>query len=340
MSPRSREARSGSDRSQAGFVAALVLSLMAMIPCASAHPHGEQWALANEYPATSLPGEGDAYFARLVANKTRGRISIVAMPDAKLGYKSREQLAAVAQGRIAMADTFGGALGDEHPIFALASLPFVVDDAAQARALFDAARPAYEAAFARHNQKLLFATPWPPSGLWAKTAVTDSEAVAALRIRTYDRTGTELFSRLGAKASVVSFADLPAKLASGEIDAVLSSGDGGAGRKLWEHLPRFTEIGYAMPLSFTTVNADRWNALDAETRRALGEAAAETEARQWQALDARRSQNYARMRENGMTIATEISPQLRARLREAAKTAVEAWALEAGPEGRALLERR
>ena len=93
-----------------------------------AHDHGEQWTLANEYPANSLSGEGDAYFARLVAQKSQGKLSIVAMPDAKLGYKSREQLRAVADGRLAMADSFGGALGDEHPLFGLASLPFVAAD--------------------------------------------------------------------------------------------------------------------------------------------------------------------------------------------------------------------
>ena len=307
---------------------------------AQAHQHGEQWALANEYPATSLPGEGDAHFAKLVANKTQDRLSIVPMPDAKLGFKSRDQLKAVAEGKVPMANSFGGALGDEHPIFGLASLPFVVADVAQARALFEAARSTYEAAFARHNQKLLFTTPWPPSGLWTKASADTVAAVARLRIRTYDRTGTELFNRLGATASVVSFADLPAKLAAGEIDAVLSSGDGGAGRKLWEHLPRFTEINYAIPLSFTTVNLDKWKALDAETRRAVEEAAAETEVRQWKALDGRLAQNYARMRENAMTIATEVTPELRARLREAGRIAVEEWTAKAGEEGRKILERR
>jgi TRAP-type C4-dicarboxylate transport system substrate-binding protein len=322
------------------FSAVLLASIMALMPPASAHPHGEQWALANEYPATSLPGEGDAFFAKLVADKTHGRLSIVAMPDAKLGYKSREQLKAVAEGKIAMADSFGGALGDEHAIFGLASLPFVVADATQARTLYEAARSAYEAAFARHNQKLLFSTPWPPSGVWSKGPAADSAGVAKLNIRTYDKTGTDLFNRLGAKASVVSFSDLPPKLASGEIDAVLSSGDGGAGRKLWEHLPRFTAINYAIPLSFTTVNLDRWKALDADTRAAVQQAAVETEARQWKALEGRLAENYARMRANGMTIATDIPPELRARLRDAAATATEAWAMRAGREGRALLEGR
>ena len=74
------------------------------------------------------------------------KLSVVTMPDAKLGYKSREQLKAVAEGKVAMANTFGGAIGDEHPIFGLSSLPFVAGDIAQARRLYDSARPAYEAA--------------------------------------------------------------------------------------------------------------------------------------------------------------------------------------------------
>lgn len=326
-------------RSRGTSPALLMAAALAIVSAweALADPLPEQWTLANEYPATSLPGEGDADFSRRVAERSRGRLSIVAIADAKAGYKSREQLKAVAEGKVAMADTFGGAIGGDEAIFALASLPFVVGDIAQARSLYEAARPAYERAFARHNQKLLYATPWPASGLWTKAPVDSVEALAKLRIRAYDRTGEDLFSRLGAKASVVSFADLAPKLASGEIDAVLSSGDGGAARKLWEQLPRFTEINYAIPLSFTTVNLDRWNSLDAETRGAVAGAAAETEARQWKALEGRLEQNYKRMREQGMTIDTSVPRALRERMREAARETVDAWAATAGPEGEALV---
>ena len=112
---------------------------------------------------------------------------------------------------------------------------------------------------------------------------------------------------------------------------------GGAARKLWEQLPRFTEINYAIPLSFTTVNLDKWSSLDADTRGALAEAAAETEARQWQALEGRLEQNYKRMREQGMTIDTSVPRALRERMREAARATVEAWAATVGPEGEALV---
>jgi TRAP-type C4-dicarboxylate transport system substrate-binding protein len=277
----------------------------------------EPWSLANEYPASSLPGEGDALFCRLVAERTRGRLAIRAVADGGLGYKSRDQLLAVAEGRIAMADTFSGALGEVEAVFALSALPFTVSGVGEARALYDAMRPAYEAAFARHRQRLLFATPWPPSGLWTRVPVESPKDIAALKVRTYDETGARIFRGLGAQASVVSFAELAPRIAAGDIDAVLSSGDGGAGRALWDHFPRFTAIAYAMPLSFVTLNIDRCNELDDAMRDAVESAARETEARQWRALEGRIGENYARMREHGVTIA-EISGALRERLRETA----------------------
>lgn len=313
----------------------------ALVPiCAVAHEHGEQWTLVNEYPATSLPGEGDEFFAKQVADLTEGRISVVTMPDARMGYKSSEQLAAVEQGKVAMADTLGPAMGNAEALFLLSSLPFAASGIAGARALYDAARPAYEAAFARHRQKLLYASPWPPSGLWTQGPADTLPAIAALRIRTYDTTSAYLFSRLGAHPLMVSYADLGPKLASGEVNAVLSSGDGGAARSFWDHLPRFTQLDYAIPLSFTTVNLDRWGSLDEKERASLLEAARRTEAKVWKAVEARVEENYARMRSHGVTIDTQVSPALAARLRAEAALALRQWADAAGPEAREILERR
>jgi TRAP-type transport system periplasmic protein len=315
----------------------LVVLLSAAWLCASAPAAAVSWVLADEYPATSLPGEGDVFFAEAVADHAAGKLVIEPQPDAKSGFKSREQLKAVAEGKIAMANNFAAALGDENPFFLLSSLPFLAANAAEARRLYDLAKPQYEAILKRYNQRLLFATPWPASGIWARNPVDTPAAVARLKIRTYDKTGTELMAALGATASVVSFTDMPAKLKAGELDAVLSSGDGGAGRKLWEYLPAFTEINYAMPLSLATVNLDAWNMLDAAAQKAVLDAAAETEARQWQALGGRVAQNYERMRANGMSITQTVAAALAARFRESAQAVIADWEAKSGAEGREVL---
>lgn len=295
-------------------------------------------ALVNEYPATSFPGEGDSAFATRVAALTSGHVEIRPVFDAKSGLKSADQLTAARDGNVELADTFAGALSAHDPFFLLSSLPFVTRGEDDAKRLYDLARPQYEAVLLRFNQKLLFATPWPPSGIWAKRTIATPADVAALKIRTYDATSSEVFTRLGASASNVSFADLPQKLRSGEIDAALTSGDGGVGRKLWDHFDHFTAIEYAIPLSLVTINLDAWKSLDADTQSALTKAAAETEAQQWERAKRRVAENYARMRENKMTIATDVPVALRDKFHEAATATIDAWVAKT-ESGKAVLER-
>jgi TRAP-type C4-dicarboxylate transport system substrate-binding protein len=294
--------------------------------------------LANEYPATSLPGEGDTTFATRIAALTSGRVEIRTVFDAKSGFKSADQLIAVRDGKVDLADSFAGALGVHDAFFLLSSLPFLTTGEGDAKRLYDLARPQYETALARFNQKLLFATPWPPSGIWAKLSMASPMDLTGLKLRTYDATSTEVFTRVGAVPANISFADLIPKLKSGDIDAVLSSGDGGAGRKLWEYLDHFTAIEYAIPLSLVTINLDTWKSLDAETQSAFTAAATETEASQWERAKRRVEENYARMRANKMTIVTDVSPALRTKLNEASAEAIGAWTGRTEP-GKAVLER-
>ncbi len=291
--------------------------------------------MANEYPANSMPGEGDQFFATKVEEKTGGAVKIKTHFDASKG-KSREIFLAVGEGRLALGNPFAGALGDIEPFFLLPSLPFAAVSADQARLLFDVARPEMERVLEARGQKLLFVTPWPPSGLWAKKPVRSLADVASLKLRTYDATGTELFKSLGAQAMSISFADAMAKLKAGEVDSVLSSGDGGAGRKLWEMLPAFTEINYAMPLSLGTISLAAWNGLDAAKRTAFVEAGRETSERQWRIVRDRVELNYATLLQNGMSITTDLSPELREALKRAAQPAIDAWLKDTGEAGRAV----
>jgi TRAP-type C4-dicarboxylate transport system substrate-binding protein len=143
--------------------------------------------------------------------------------------------------------------------------------------------------------------------------------------------------KAGARAQNISFADAMPRIASGEVNAVLSSGDGGAGRKLWEHLPHFAEINYAMPISIATMNLQAYQALDARTRRAIDQAAAQTETEQWKRIDGRLQQNYASMRKNGVAINTTVPLPVRKALQDAAADSVNAWKAAAGPDAAAIL---
>jgi TRAP-type C4-dicarboxylate transport system substrate-binding protein len=308
-------------------------------PLRHARAQGIAWTMATEYPASSMSGEGVRFFADALAHESGGRITVKPSFDATAGVKSAGMPVAIRDGRITAGDAFVGGLGRLDPVFLLSSLPFVAPTNADARRLYDAARVAYIRRLAQEKQRLLYATPWPPTGLWAKKPVVAPADLQGLAIRTYDATGVKVFAAAGAAPTNLSFADTMPKLADGSIAAVLSSGDGGAGRRLWDHLRHFTEINYAVPLSLATLGEAAYAALPADLREAVDRAAAATETRQWQLLETRLAENYARMTANGVTITKSeaLTPELRVLLARSAGDAVQAWKAQVGPDGAQLL---
>jgi len=240
-------------------------------------------------------------------------------------------LAAIAEGRVQAGDAFAGSLEAEDPIFALPSLPFLVTSVADAKRLADIARPYLAAVLEKKGLRLLYLTPWPPSGIWSKTPLTTPSDLSGLSIRTYDKTSTEVFASVGAKAALISFSDTMPKLTDGSLNAVLSSGDGGAGRKLWDYLPWFSEITYSLPLSIAGVNKAVYDGLNADQRAAVDAASRRTETELWLALSTRLDENYARMRQNGVTIDSHPAPAIVEVLQSSAVTAQRAWCSKSGP---------
>jgi TRAP-type transport system periplasmic protein len=316
------------------FVACLALLLAPAIASAQA----ARLTLANEYPATSIQGEADARFARAVAERSGKRIHIVHTYDAASGFRSKDMVEAVARAAVPIANAYMGALGAVDPVFLLPSLPFLATSPEQGRALAEIARPAYERVLARHNQRLLFLSPWPAAGLWANKPIDSAEALKGLRLRTADSSGVLAFKAAGAVPVQISFADAIPQLKAQQLDAVLSSGDGGAGARLMEVLRHFTAIEYAVTLSMVTLNNEVWGALEPALQEAMLAAAAETEAQQWEILTTRVATNYARMRAAGVSITSELSPQFQQVLRAAGQVAVDDWIQRMGPAAAPILD--
>lgn len=323
----------------AAAFAALSVGAAAFAVTPIAAPAVTTLQMATEYPATSMPGQGVATFAELVAKKTNGTLVIEPSYDAAKGFKSADMVDAVQARKIDAGDAFAGGLSNNYPIFGVSSLPFLADSLKKARGLNRAALPTYEKFLADHGQKLLYTTPWPASGIWSKTPIRSVDDLKALTIRTYDTTSQEVMNKAGAKAVNISFADAMPRIAAGDVNAVLSSGDGGAGRKLWQYLPVFTEINYAMPISVATMNLAAYKALDARSRKAVDAAAMETDAAQWKRIEGRLQENYDTMRKNGVTIDTKLPPDVKKALQQAAANSVSDWSAKNAPGSKIILNR-
>ncbi|MBL6456340.1 TRAP transporter substrate-binding protein DctP [Belnapia sp. T6] len=317
----------------------LVTTTFSMIGAAGWRPRPARaetiWRMATEYPERAIPGEGLTAFAAAVARRAGDALTVRPGFNAPDGLRSAAMPRAVAEGRLEAADAFTGALAGESPIYELSALPFLTASTEDTRRLLAAARPAYAAALAARGLDLLYATPWPASGLWSRQALPGPEALQGLRVRTYDAASTAVLRAAGAQAVQISFADALPRLRAGELDAVLSSGDGGAGARLWELLPHFTVLDYASPLSLAFCSKVALAALPEAAQAAVRQAGEETESRQFAAMATRLAENTARMQANGVTIAT--SPALRAALAQASVPVIADWVSRVGPGGEAIL---
>ena len=240
-----------------GFGAAA--SIIALLPAAA--PAQVQWHMATEYPATSISGVGLTTFAKLLDFGTHGFVTTVNGLDNEMKISSGDMSRATQDHRIDGGDAFAGPLEIADPVFGLATLPFVVQSIEAAKAVNTRARPLYERALAARGLKLLYITIWPSTGLWSDQALTSAEDLRKLSVRAYDGSSAEVMRNVGAATELLPFNEAIVKVRDHRLNAILSSGDGGAGRKLWDDLHHFTPINYAIPISVAFVRQDAFAAL-------------------------------------------------------------------------------
>lgn len=311
------------------------VALFALSSAASAQSH--VWDMPNEYPATSVQGEGDRHFAALLKARSEGDIRIVHHFGASLGFRSKDQLDAVADGAVVIANTFVPPLGGINPIFVLSSLPFLVSNANEAFLLYEVARPYYDKELARYNQKLLYASPWPASGLWGTRAYDGPEAVKGLKMRTYDPNGTQVFKAVGAAPVQLSWADIVPQLTTGGIEGVLTSIESGLSASFNDYAKFFTALNYDTTINMVTMNLDAWNELSAANQKAVSDAAKETERFLWRNLENVIKRNYELAARRGVAVVRDVDPAFRRYMQQQAEPVIAAWVQRAGKDGEALI---
>lgn len=319
-------------------VVALAALVLSAAPALAQATSPVTWRMTTEYPESNISGIGLTTFANRVSEHTHGLVTVANAFDNELKINSGEMPRAALDGRIAGGDAFAGALSGIDPVLGLSTLPFLVQSIDVARASNLRARPLYEKALAARGLKLLYLTIWPATGLWSDHSLDGADDLPKLDLRAYDATSSEVMRAAGAHAQFLPMDAALAGLREHRLNAFLTSGDGGAGRKLWDFLPHFTAINYAMPVSIAFVRSDAFAALSEPMQREVLTAAAETEQSQFALLTHRTSENYARMRDNGVRIVEPAPASLVAALRKAATPAIAAWETQAGADAAAIAE--
>lgn len=297
-----------------------------------------KFTLANEYPASSLPGQAEQQFVQELKEKSGGRIEITPHFGGSLGYKSRDHYTAVLDGTIHLASTPFDKIIGLAPIYALQSLPFVTPTIDQTEQLFNITRPYYEAAFNKANQTMLFGAPWTPIGIWAKRRIGSVDDLKGLKVRTTDVTSTRTFKDAGAAPIQMSWGDVVPALTTNVIGAVLTSDEGGVSSKIWEAGARyFNALGYSMGINAVTMNLDAYNRLPDELKKILREVSASSEKQAWEVARSRVEANKKAMKDNNAVFVDDVPKSVIDHLMKSGAPMMEEWKKQMGPNAETIL---
>lgn len=296
------------------------------------------WDMPNEYNDNSLPAKAQIAFGDVIEKDTDGEIVIQNQFGGAMGYRSQDQFDMVASGAIPIANSNITTLGGINPYFLLSSLPFLANSTDEAHKLWEISKPYYDEIFEQNNQILLYATPWTPAGLWSKKPVNNKEDFESLKIRTWDATGTETLINADANAVQLNWGDVVPQLAAGGINAVLTSSEGGANAKFWEHLKNFTPLNYSMSLNVTHINKDVYDSLTDEQKEIIKKASEKAEEVSWTGVVKLQDDNFVEMKEHGVSIADAAPDDVMETLREAAVPIIDNWMAKSGDAGKETIE--
>lgn len=295
-----------------------------------------KWNLPAAYPSDNPHTENLTAFAKDVASATGDKLQITVHANASL-FKAPEIKRAVMTGQAQMGEFLGSLHENEDPIFGVDVVPFLATSFPEAAKLWKASRPALEKKLGSQGLLLLFAVPWAPQGLYSSKPLNRIEDLRGMKWRAYNVGTNKIGEAVGAQSVTVQAAELPQALATGVVNAFMSSGGTGYDSKVWESLKYFYDVQAWIPKNLTVVNKAAYERLDAPTKAALQKAATTAEARGWKAWEEKTNWYLAQLKANGMTVAPP-SPELKAGFQKIGAQLTEEWLKKAGAEGKAVID--
>jgi len=316
---------------KAPFLLAAALALAAFPASAQT-----KWNLPAAYPADNPHSENLVLFAKDVADATGGKLQITVHPAASL-FKAPDIKRAVQTGQAQIGEVLLSIHENEDPMFGIDVIPFLATSYPEAKKLWDASKPAIEKKLSAQGLKLLFAVPWAPQGIYARKDLNTIEDMKGLKWRAYNVGTARIGELVGAQAVTVQAAELPQALATGVVNAFMSSGATGYDSKVWETLTHFYDTRAWIPRNITFVNKAAFDALDKPTQEVVLKMAKVAEDRGWKVWETKTEWYHEEIAKKGMKV-LKPSKALEDGFKKIGEQLTADWLKRAGAEGQAVVD--
>lgn len=311
---------------------AIAVGLTALGMAASVQVSAQtKWDLASAYPPgnfhTKLLGE----FASEIDKASGGKLKITVHPAASL-FKAPEIKRAVQGGQAQAGEILLVNYQNENQIFGADGIPFLAVSYDEAMKLWRAQKPILEKKLAEQGILLMYSVPWPPQGIYTKKPINAAADLKGIKWRAYSPATGRIAELVGAQPVTVQAAELSQAMATGVVEATMTSGATGVDSKMWEQMKFYYDVQAWLPKNAVLVNKKAFDALDAATQKAVLKAAADIEAKGWTESRKVMTDTTNTLKTNGMTVSPP-SAQLKADMQKVGATLLQEWLKNAGSDG-------
>jgi len=313
-----------------------VLSAVALGIASSAVLAQTKWDLPAAYPASNFHTENLVQFAADVDKATGGKLKITVHANASL-FKAPEIKRAVQTNQAQIGEILISNYSNENPLYGIDVLPFLATSYDAARKLDRAARPALDKLLAAQGMKLLYTVAWPPQGLYSTKPLQAASDLKGMKFRSYNAATAKIAEQFGAQPVTIQAAELSQAMASGGVEAFITSGSTGYDTKAYEHIKYFYDTQAWLPKNAIIVNQSAFDKLDKPAQEALLKAAAAAETRGWKLSEEKTAWYLDQLKKNGMQVLPP-TPTMVSEFEKVGDALVDDWVRQAGPEGKAILD--
>ncbi|SUA64394.1 Solute-binding protein [Oligella urethralis] len=298
--------------------------------------YAENWRMATPYPEQNFHTQNIKQFAADIKEATQGKLNITVHPGGSL-IKPMEIKNATRSRQIEMGEFILSGMANEHPLFALDSVPFLATSHDASWKLYQISKPALEELLDKQNLKLLYSVAWPPQGMYTTTPVSKLEDLSGMRMRAYSPQTERLAQLSGAVPTQIEATDVAQAFSTGRVNAMITSSSTGVNSAAWDFLKYYYDVQAFLPKNAVVVNKRSWSSLDEDTQKAVLAAAAKAEERGWELSKEDMVKQNQTLIDNGIELSPGSEELRQALLKIGTQMAAE-WSKEAGAEGEAILK--
>lgn len=296
-------------------LAASVSVAMTLPTLASA---GTNWDMPIVWPDGNFHTKNARVFAEEVKKATGGDVVITIHAGGSLGFKGPEMLKVMRDGLAPIGELLLNQQVGEAPLLGLEATPYMSRNHDDLALFHKHWLPEVDKVAKKFNQKFLYVVPWPRQYVYTKVEAKSIDDLKGIKIRTYNKTTTGMFNRIGMTSVQLPWGEVVPSLAAGTIDGVTTSASSGVDGKFWEFLNYMYPTNHVWSSNVVSVNLDAWNALSQKNRDAIEAVAKRLQPKFWEVSKGEDAAKVKILTDNGVKLGT-VTPAMMQTMQEKTK---------------------